>query len=120
VSVSSRVLIVDRSTESRVVLRMLLERGGATTIEARRPEQAIPLTAMHRPSLIVLDADSDDSIDGRATADLWAAARSCQAPIVILGTAGRPLQSGQIGQFVAKPYHYGPLVRKIEELLAAG
>ena len=114
-----RVLIVDESEESREILRTLLERRGATTIEAERPEQAVRLADLHQPDLIVLDAESDHSGTGAATDDLEAAARRRAVPIVILGTVrprgGRPGS----GQFVAKPYHYGQLIRKIDDLLDA-
>jgi CheY-like chemotaxis protein len=112
-------LIVDESAESRDILRTLLERRGATTIEARHPEQAIPLADFYQPNLIVLDAESDHSSTGNATSHLQAAARRNDTPIVILGTI-RP-RDGHFpaGQFVAKPYHYGQLICKIEGLLEA-
>jgi CheY-like chemotaxis protein len=114
-----RVLIVDASAESREVLRTLLELRGAAAIEAQHPEQAAELAARHRPHLIVYDAESDRSNSGRATDDLRAAAHRFDMPIVILGTASHCQPDFPGGQFVAKPYHYGPLIRKIESLLAA-
>jgi len=114
-----QVLIVDQSAESREVLRMLLERHGAATIEARRPEQAERLADLHRPDLIVFDAESDHSDRGAAGERLGALAGRTDTPIVILGTAGRAQNCFPSGQFVSKPYHYGTLIRKIEELLAA-
>jgi DNA-binding response OmpR family regulator len=117
-----RVLIVDESADSRDVLRTLLERHGATTIEAHRPEQALELADQFRPHLIVMDAESDHSPSGMATNDLCTAAHLMDTPVVILGilrqdrAGGRPSATSQ---FVAKPYHYGPLIRKIEALLAA-
>ncbi|MEX0642416.1 MAG: response regulator [Pirellulales bacterium] len=118
-SLLPRVLIVDESAESREILRTLLELLGATTIEAQRPEQAIHLAKLHRPHLIVLDAESDHSTRGSATDELQATAGQNDTPVVILGTLSQ--WSGQIsgGQIIAKPYHYGPLIRKIETLLAA-
>jgi DNA-binding response OmpR family regulator len=113
------VLIVDQSAESRDVLRMLLERRGATTIEARRPEQAVQLAHLHRPDLIVFDAESDRSDSGSAGNALEAAATQTDTPIVILGRISPPDGRIRGRQFVAKPYHYGPLIRKIESLLAA-
>ncbi len=115
----ARVLIVDPSAESRDVLRTLLERSGASTIEARRPEQAVQMAQLHRPDLIVFDAESDRSDRGSAGDALEAAATQSATPIVILGRISPT--DGQITgrQFVAKPYHYGPLIRKIENLLAA-
>ncbi len=113
-----RVLIVDRSAESREVLRTLLERRGAATLEADRPERAMQLADRFQPDLIVLDADSDPSA-GVATDNLRHLAGRTATPIVILGTLRREPGHLPPGQIVAKPYHYGPLLRKIDDLLAA-
>lgn len=113
------VLIVDASQESREVLRLLLEHRGATTIETDRPEEAVHLAARYHPSLIILDAESDKSPTGGPTNDLRDVATRNDTPIVILGKVpqlGGPIPADQI---VAKPYHYGPLIRKINGLLAA-
>jgi CheY-like chemotaxis protein len=133
------VLIVDASRESREVLRTLLEHRGATTIEATRPDDALELTHTFRPHLIVLDAESDRSATGNPTERLREAAGRTDTPIVILGKV-RPARrmtnlvnpqetSGETavsrdeafpaGQILAKPYHYGALIRKIDSLLAA-
>jgi CheY-like chemotaxis protein len=118
-SCQPRVLIVDKSAESRDILSTLLQRHGATTIEAERPEQAVQLADLHRPHLIVLDAESDRSERGAATEKLQAAAHRSDTPVVILGTVRHWHGRFTAGQFVAKPYHYGPLIRKIEDLLDA-
>ena len=114
-----RVLIVDESAESRDVLRTLLERNGAMTLETPRLEQAIGLAESFRPHLIVMDAESDHSAAGSATSDLRAAASRTGTPVVILGTVRPTGGPSAAGQFVTKPYHYGQLLRKIESLLAA-
>jgi CheY-like chemotaxis protein len=119
VKLSPRVLIVDASRESREVLRMLLELRGATTIEAEDPEQALQLTHAVRPDLIVLDTDSDSTTTGTPTNDLREAASRNHTPIVILGKLRQLHGNLESGQIVAKPYHYGPLIRKIDGLLAA-
>ena len=118
-STAPSVLIVDASRESREVLKLLLERRGATTIEADRPEEAIRLTASFHPDLIVLDAESDQSLTGQPTKDLQQAADDNHTPIVILGKMRNLQGRFPIDQIVAKPYHYGPLIRKINGLLAA-
>jgi len=110
---------VDASQESREVLRLLLELRGATTIETDRPEEGARLAARLHPNLIILDAESDRSPTGEPTNDLRKVASRNDTPIVILGKVrqlGGPLPPDQI---VAKPYHYGPLIRKINGLLAA-
>jgi CheY-like chemotaxis protein len=113
------VLIVDRSTESREVLRTLLERRGALTIEAKQPQEALSVARWARLDLIVLDVDSDALADRRAAAELAASARRNDTPILILGTISPHSRGIPGGEIIAKPYHYGPLIRKIEELLAA-
>ena len=114
-----RVLIVDRSPESREVLRMLLERRGATTLEADRPEEAMQLAEDFRPHLILLDAESDHTVSGEPTHSLREAAGRADTPIVILGTIRQRREQTAAAQFIAKPYHYAPLIRKIDDLLAA-
>lgn len=114
-----RVLIVDQSAEAREVLRTILERRGASTLEADRPEEACRLAAKFHPDLIVLDADSDATTSCVATENLRAAAGRTDTPIVILGTLRR--QNGDLpaGQILAKPYQYAALIRRIDDLLAA-
>lgn len=119
VSPALRVLIVDESAESREILRTLLERRGALTIEAQRPDQAVKLTDLHHPDLIVLDAESDHSDSGADTDKLQDAAERNAAPIVILGTVRARRDGTGNGQILSKPYHYGQLIRKIEDLLDA-
>jgi CheY-like chemotaxis protein len=98
---------------------MLLEIRGATTFEADGPLDGLPLADSFQPDLILYDADSDSSATGALTDELRQAASRNNTPIVILGKAKRFCGEVQTGQFVAKPYHYGPLIRKIDELLAA-
>jgi CheY-like chemotaxis protein len=119
VSSTLRVLIIDESAESREVLAALLARRGATTIEAQHPEQAAQLANLNQLDLIVLDADSDRSLAGAATAELEALAGRQGTPVVILGTVRTQKNRPSAGLFVAKPYHYGPLIHRIEGLLAA-
>ena len=113
------VLIVDASRESREVLRLLLERRGATTIEADRPEEAIRLARDFHPDLIVFDVECDQSRNGQPTNDLRQIAVGSDTPIVILGKVRQLAGPVSAEQIVAKPYHYGPLIRKINGMLAA-
>ncbi len=116
---SQRVLIVDESADAREVLRTVLEERGATTIEAQRPEQAVKLVEFYQPDLIVLDAESDRSVSGSATHSLQSVASRSDTPIVILGTLRPQREQVPAGQVFSKPYHYGPLIRRIRDLLDA-
>ncbi|MEM9184942.1 MAG: response regulator [Planctomycetota bacterium] len=115
----SRVLIVDRSPETREVLRLLIERAGAVAVEANRPQQAVQLAADATPDLFLVDADSDDSHDQGPTRSLEATADRTNTPIVFLGALTGETGAAKAHSVVAKPYHYGPLIRRIEGHLAA-
>jgi CheY-like chemotaxis protein len=113
------VLIVDPSEETREVLQTALERRGLRTLAAGRGPQGLELARRHHPDLIVLDAEME--CDGRAdlSGPLAAESAASGGRMVLLGS-GRAAPSGvSRGEFVAKPYHYAALIRRIEELLAA-
>jgi DNA-binding response OmpR family regulator len=110
-------LIVDQSEETREVLRTALERPSTRILEASRADRGLELAREHHPDVIVLDLEIDAaSLEGLA-ADYNAESQAHQTPLVLLGSARRVRQNFPDGQFVVKPYHYGPLIRKIELLL---
>jgi CheY-like chemotaxis protein len=146
----SSVLIVDRSDESREVLKTALERRGWQIFESARAADGLALARQHRPALIVLDLDA---VGAKAAQSALAADAEIQEiPLVLLGTIRRtgryaaanslnspansranrsitssvakqnsPTRStGSFGQIVAKPYHYGSLILKIEQMLRQG
>ena len=110
------VLIVDSSEETREVLQTALERRGVRTFSAPEAETGIELARAHHPDVIVLDLESETSgptgleaLENHSAAD--------NTYMVLLGSVRR--HSPRLdSEFVAKPYHYGPLIRKIEEMLA--
>ena len=114
------VLIVDRSEETRDVLQTALERRGVRTLTTDHAATGAELVQQYHPDLVVLDLE----IEG-LTADnfpdnpnlLKHQKGANQTQFVLLGSMRR--QGDQIpdGEFVAKPYHYGLLIRRIEELL---
>lgn len=111
------ILIVDASTESREILRTLLQREGAETIEATGAGRASELVRDRQPHVIVYDTENELRPSAKAKADLGQAATRSDIPIVVLGTTKRHASPLPTGQFVSKPYHYAPLIRRIEELL---
>ena len=113
------VLIVDRSTEARGVLRTALERLGVRVFETADAEDGLALARKHRPDLILLDLETARPTSNPAAEDFAAFADEANATLLLLGPA-RLRASAPRGEFVAKPYHYEPLVRKIEQLLRAG
>lgn len=130
------VLIVDRSQETREVLQTALERRGVRTLAAGRAEKGRELARLHQPDLIVLDLELDDSsaeqfstpssgVDvspaNSQPGDTPASQNPAYQPrMILLGNLRGWRDRLPEGEFVRKPYHYGPLIRKIEELLASG
>lgn len=121
----SSVLIVDRSAESREVLRTALERRGMTVFEAADAADGQRLARQHHLDLIVLDleaADPQTAIAGESAPGTLAGGDRAPTPMVLLGMArrGATLPPERAGQFIAKPYHYRPLILKIEQMLQQG
>ena len=112
----SSVLIIERSGEIREVLRTALGRRGWQIFEASRADLGLELARRHQPALVVLDLDEQP-------AEAWSDEFSTfsksakQTPLIVLGTVRRLRVN--VGEFVPKPYHYSPLVSKIEQLLQA-
>jgi DNA-binding response OmpR family regulator len=111
-----RVLIVDRSQESREILRAALERRGMRIFEAQAAGEGLELVESQRPDLILLDVDGAEQEAPNHPRQLALAADQQATPIIVLGTVRRAALAP--GEFVRKPYHYAPLIRKIEALLA--
>jgi len=111
------VLIVDRSEENREVLETALGRRGIRTLTAAKPARGLEMVARYRPDLIVLDIE----VDHTGADDLcarFAPQDGGDVPMVLLG-AVRTAAASPADEIVAKPYHYAPLIRKIEEILGA-
>jgi DNA-binding response OmpR family regulator len=115
------VLIVDSLEETREVLRTALEERGLRIFAASRAETGLALARKHHPDVIVLDLDFDragnDSAEQEISSGFSAESQARATPLVMLGSARRGQTALPSGEFVSKPYHYAPLIRKIEALL---
>ena len=111
------VLIVDPSEETREVLQTALERRGWRILAAEAAQEGLELARSEQPDLILVDLEADDSAPDVSSAPFVEQSRVAQTPLVLLGTLRRGWQPPPGGEFVSKPYHYGPLIRRIEELL---
>ena len=109
-----RVLIVDESEEAREILRTILERRGWEIVDTAEARQGLKLADNCQPDLIVLDLESLPYEDDGLRDQYDRQSQQSSTPIVLLGTTR---VSQQRRAAVAKPYHYGPLVRTIEALL---
>jgi hypothetical protein len=75
------------------------------------------MMSAHRPHVVILDADTS-GLGAEPTCQLFRQrAQQENAALVILGRARGLRESLPPNQVVAKPYHYAPLIRTIEQLL---
>jgi DNA-binding NtrC family response regulator len=111
------VLIVDGSEENREVLQTVLERRGFGTQMASEPKQGKKLARQNPPDLIVYDLDSAPVSEEDGMGEWLGDMPSSDVSVVFLGTLRRQCPPCSRGEFIPKPYHYGPLLCKIEELL---
>ncbi len=124
-SQSGPVLIVDQSSESREVLRIILEQRGLRIFEAEEAEEGMCLAERHRPQVIVFNRSEADEGEEVSAADSGVGAElrfheystRHGGQLVILASIRRMANKNSQTTVVAKPYHYGPLVRKIENLV---
>jgi CheY-like chemotaxis protein len=120
---SVSVLIVDRSEESRDVLRTVLENRGVNILEARQGAEGLELLREQRPSVVVLDLEVDASDSVELQDAFEDESRRNETSLVLLGKirgAGQSVCSDSTTEakhVIAKPYHYAPLIRTIEQLL---
>lgn len=113
------VLVVDRSEETREVLRTALERRGLRILAASRAGRGLELARRHQPDLIVLDLELEGFGPEGVCARFARESQESHAALVMLGSVRRTSDAERSGEFVSKPYHYGPLIRRIEEILGA-
>jgi DNA-binding response OmpR family regulator len=117
------VLIIDPSAENREVLRTALMRQGTEVVEAARTDDGLRLAQSRQPDVIVVDVECETA-KAESIAEDFRGISTGQAPsMVVLGTPRQARQviiSGRMpaDEFVRKPYHYAPLIHKIEQLLA--
>jgi DNA-binding response OmpR family regulator len=113
------VLIVDRTPETREVLKTALEQRGIRVLAAAEAEEGLHLLAERNPDLVVLDLEQHAAAGVVLAGRFAAGSADRRIPLLVLGSGRRELPWLARQQFVAKPYHYSPLIRKIEALLDA-
>lgn len=117
------LLVVDPSEETREVLRTALASRGREVLASARADEGLKLAHTSHPKVVVIDLECETARAATVVEDFRDSADGAPPSILMLGTARQSRQAEfeaatQRGQFVRKPYHYGALIRKIEELLA--
>jgi DNA-binding response OmpR family regulator len=119
VSKNQTILVVDAADDTREVLETVLGRRGVRTYHARRVRDGAAMADRIRPDLIVLDLELPEADADTLRTRGDAQRTDVGAPVVMLGSMRRNGNGGSSHEFIRKPYDYGPLVRRIEELLVA-
>jgi DNA-binding NtrC family response regulator len=112
----SRVMIVNRSAEVRMVLRTALERRGIEIVEASAADQGLAIAQTSHPDLVVVDIEELPT-EPDVAAKQFQSDSSEPTYFVFLGSAKRDQPKIPCSSFVTKPYHYQPLVSTIERML---
>jgi CheY-like chemotaxis protein len=110
------VLIVDPSAENREVLRTVLARRGLRIFEADAAAAGLELAREHQPDVVVLDVEAEAADPAAMSEQLTANSPEHPPELIVLGKFRR--QSSPAGHVISKPYHFAPLVHKIEQLAA--
>ncbi|MCA9120963.1 MAG: response regulator [Planctomycetaceae bacterium] len=119
---SASVLIVDRSEETRDVLRTILETRGLSILEAKRGATGLELLREQHPRVVILDLEVDEGDTTGLQGAYEAESRRDGTCLVMLGKVKGSNRSddntsSETRHIIEKPYHYGPLIRTIEQLL---
>ncbi|HPP51708.1 MAG TPA: response regulator [Thermoguttaceae bacterium] len=110
------VLIVDAAEETREVLGTVLQRRGMETLWVGATEEALRLAQTRQPDVIILDLQVEGTSADQLCRPFAQKVRETQTPLVVLGSVRRSDKMVH-GECFPKPYHYAPLIRKIEELI---
>lgn len=113
------MLIYDSTEGAAETLRELLAREGLHAVTTDSATQLREFCDTHRPGVLVIDTDESSVRDRALAATVCESARRNAALIVVLGTKKSDSVALGPGEFVRKPYHYGPLVRRICAAAAA-
>ena len=105
--------------ETHEVLRTALEPRGVRVLATAKPALALALARKHKPDVIVLDVEHLASSAPGISEDFAAQSRELRTPLLLLGGKLSRGNAGPAGELLRKPYHYGSLIRRIEELLAS-
>ena len=112
---AASVLIVDQSEETREVLRTVLERRGVDIWEAQQAADGLEILRQHHPAVVVLDLEVDASASVQEAFENES--QRSDASLVVLGRVKGARDAPSGSRTIEKPYHYGPLIRTIEQLL---
>ncbi|REJ65318.1 MAG: response regulator [Planctomycetota bacterium] len=124
---TAAVLIVDPSSDSREVLRTALAHCGWKILEATHAQQGLDMLDQYHPRIVVLDVEPERevAVEPQLLEQISRRVDAAEGQLVVLGQVGRAaaniadttMPDAHGRQSFAKPYQYGAVIRKIEELV---
>ena len=120
---SRKILIVDDQASVRRALRTVLEHQGYDVVEAADADQALSLTVIHKPILIVLDIMLPGKSGLQVSAAIKSRAEYKGIPIILLSAVGSGVDSQEwkaqsfADAFVAKPCKARDILAVIQRFL---
>lgn len=119
---TKRVLIADDSTNTRGILRFMLQNQGFELLEAENGEEAVAKAVSCSPDLIILDGMMPKKCGFEACQELKKNPKTASIPVIIL-TAIAQIDSSRdwareapADRFMAKPFQMKELLAAIETL----
>ena len=111
------VLIIDQSRDNLEILETAVRRRSLKPLGTQVPSQGLEILRQQNPDLILLDSESISAQNSQICQQFEAESNTRRIPLIVLGKSRRCRHELPSGEQVATPYHYAPLMRKIEELL---
>lgn len=117
------ILLVEDVEDNRVLARFLLEAHGHQIIEAKNGAEAIALTEIHRPMLVLMDLSLPEVDGWEATRQIKCQPHLAHIPIVAVtahamaGDRDRVLAAGFVG-YIAKPIDVSTFAEQVSAFLA--
>lgn len=117
----SLILVADDDMDIRLLVARRLERAGYDVLAARNGTEALELTAMHDPDLLLLDVAMPDQ-DGYAVCRAMMEQHPSPPPVIFLTARGSPadlvlgLEAGAV-DYVVKPFDAAELLARVAAAL---
>ena len=124
-AVGQKILVVDDSSTSRLMIKTRLARSGYQILEAASGAEAVQMARAHQPSLLLLDYFLPDMTGAQVLTQLKADAATQRVPVIVLSGNDseedvRSCESLGAAGFLLKPYEPEDLLQKVSDALAAG
>lgn len=120
---SKRILIADDSSNTRGILRFMLQNQGFELVEADNGEDALAKVASSRPDIIILDGMMPRKSGFEACRELKENPKTASIPVILLTAIAQVepnrdwAKESPADKFMAKPFQMRDLMGAIESLL---